>query len=248
MELNRLEVTEGVDMLGGATLPRAISHRDPRIEGYLDQVTARLPRHLSPTSRQAEREELAAHLDALVSAHLELGADENTAVLAALHEFGDARRLGKRLAGALEQAQGPAQLSLRNGLIVSATFLALFVSFPAFLGNGSVGWPGYPMVALGPAPLDRLFDIALPWALGYLWGRYQPVGVRWWALVVAPTLLAAAFLPFTAALPGHDALLELLARSFLLMKWGMGICSAAGLTVTMRLLREQCTHRHAATG
>ena len=242
MEFNRLEVTES----GPIALPKAVSPRDPRIEAYLDEVTARLPRHLSPLSRQAEREELAAHLDALVAAHQELGTDENTAVLAALHEFGDARRLGKRLAGALEQAQGPEQLSLRNGLMVSGAFLALFVLFPAFLGNGAVGWPGYPVVALGPAPLDRLFDIALPWAFGYLWGRYQPVGVRWWALIVAPTLLAAALLPFTAALPGHDAQLELLARSFLLMKWGMGICSAAGLTVTMRLLREQCTRQHAA--
>jgi hypothetical protein len=215
----------------------SVPARDPRIEAYLDQVVARLPRDMSPASRQAERGELAAHLDALVAAHVELGVDEDTAVLAALHEFGDARRLGKRLAGAWERVRGSEQISLGAGVVVSGAFLAFLLLFPVFLSNDAQGLPGYPTVSLGPAPVGFWFDLALPCVSGFLWGHYRLVGARWWGVVVVPALLAAAILPFASALPS-DALLELMARSFLLMKWGMGICSAAGFTVTLRLLRE----------
>jgi hypothetical protein len=241
MEHNRLEARRdevGSSASASTESARPGALRDARVEAYLDRVLERLPRGMSPTARHGERVELASHLDALVAAHVELGADEDTAVQAALHEFGDARQLGRRLSRACRQLDAP-----RGGLAVVALFALMCVGFPTFLSGGL---PQYPTLSLGPPPLGWWIDLAIPCYAGYLWGRYQPVGARWWAMVVLPLLLGAA-LPLAAGSVG-DGSLELLARGFLLLKWAMVTCGAAGVTVSAWLYREQRDLGHPGIG
>jgi len=70
---------------------------EARIEDYLDCVTA--PLLALPGERcTGIRDELRSHLQALVTAHEELGASPDEAALAAQHQFGDPRRVGRDLA------------------------------------------------------------------------------------------------------------------------------------------------------
>lgn len=65
-----------------------------RLEQYLDEVSRPLT-PLGETARREWREEARQHLDDLVAAHAELGASENEAIEAALHQFGDAAKIGR---------------------------------------------------------------------------------------------------------------------------------------------------------
>ena len=73
--------------------------RHPAIEAFLTDVGARL-RRLPEARRAAEREELAQHLDLLVTAYRARGMDADAAARAAIERFGRAERIGADLAKA----------------------------------------------------------------------------------------------------------------------------------------------------
>src|SRR5688572_14219264 len=58
--------------------PREGIPPDPRVEEYLARVASQLPRTMSPACRLEHHAELAAHLQALAEAHIELGSDRET--------------------------------------------------------------------------------------------------------------------------------------------------------------------------
>jgi hypothetical protein len=220
----------------------ATASRDARLEEYLDRVTARLPREMSPEARAEERRELALHLDALVAAHLELGRDDETAVLAALREFGCADRLARQMARAIRRG---IHRTLRTSRLLLVSAGLFYCGFSAYLLEG------FPSIELGPAIAQRAggfcLDLLIPAIAGYVWGRHRPVGLRWWGQVVLPLLLLSAVLPVTLEMP-HEAVLLLFAHGFLLMKWAMATCGMAGLTVTFGLLWERWSGRAAPFG
>ena len=70
---------------------------DERVEGFYQRLNVQLRK--MPLEQRAEvHQELRQHLEALVAAHEELGATPQEAVAAALRQFGDPRRIGRRLA------------------------------------------------------------------------------------------------------------------------------------------------------
>jgi len=184
---------------------------------------------MSPAARADERRELAAHLDALVAAHLELGRDEETAVRSALQEFGSADHLGRQLARSLKRG-------MRANLPPSVVWCAVC----EFLLCGLLlfGLREYPSVSLGAEPPAFLLDMLIPALAGFAWGRWRPVGRMWFATVLAPLLLMGLLLPLSADAPVGARLL-LAAYGLLLMKWAMVASAVAGLTVTIGLLRAE---------
>ena len=197
--------------------------RDPRIEAYLDEVFTPLA-GVAPCARRLElRIELAAHVDALVEAHLELGSEPDAAVRAALEQLGDARRLGRvwarewRRPASAPPWRGTASLgsTLFAGsiLLTSACFGAvLLVTLEHFLGH-------------------NLFEIALggpllPLAAGCtagLWHGRHPLGSRRGLL-----LIALASLGVSLVMSDADPRPPVVTLIRLLM-WMMTACSTAGL-------------------
>ena len=85
------------------------------LEVYLDECEAPLAR-LPETERAGWRDEAQQHLVALVEAHIELGASEEEAVEAALRQFGEPNRLGKKLAVAMRRTACPRAEAHRRGV------------------------------------------------------------------------------------------------------------------------------------
>jgi hypothetical protein len=204
--------------------------RDPRIEAYLDQVVTQLPRRMSPACRLEHRAELAAHLEALVDAHIELGNDEETAALGALQRFGSAKELGRQLSREWKRS---ARLRAPVGELVAAACTFLYTSglflFELF--------PEWPAAALGPGAVGRCLDLLAPCFAGYHWGGSRSVTSRSLGIILFAGLLAAALLPLQQDCQGVPAL-QLFARVLLLMKWLILLCSTAGLTAALRVLGE----------
>jgi hypothetical protein len=73
--------------------------RHPAIAAFLSEVDARL-RALSPERRAEERDEIAQHLELLVTANRVRGMEGDDAVRAAVRRFGRANALGAALAAA----------------------------------------------------------------------------------------------------------------------------------------------------
>jgi hypothetical protein len=90
-----------------------------QLEAYLDECEAPLAR-LPVTERDEWRDEARQHLLALVEAHLELGRSEEEAVEAALRQFGEPRRLGKRLAAAMHRTSCSRAEAHRRGIVAWA--------------------------------------------------------------------------------------------------------------------------------
>ena len=70
--------------------------RHPAIEAFLSKIDARL-RRLPEARRASERDELAQHLDLLVTAYGARGMDADAAARAAIERFGRAERIGAEL-------------------------------------------------------------------------------------------------------------------------------------------------------
>jgi hypothetical protein len=209
--------------------------RDPLIEVYLGEVSDRLPHGMTPVCRLEQRAELRDHLEALVDAHQELGADEDRAVLAALKQFGSAEELGHRLS---QEWKRSAHVRASAGELVTAAGVCL--------GMMSVWglYSGWPTVDLGLGAFGPAFDALLPCVAGYFWARRFPrFGSPGIALLAA--LLAAAMLPLPPEYQGLTAL-HLAARALLVMKWAIVGGGAAGLTVTLRALADRWRKRRLA--
>jgi hypothetical protein len=232
MEHNQLESASPSSGRKAASISSdrpAAPTRDPRLEAYLTRVVERLPRQMSPAARAAERQELAAHLDALVAAHLELGRDEETAVLSALQEFGDAKQLGRQLARSIKRGKRPNVPSSVHWCGACEFFLCGLILF---------GFRDYPSLSLGSQPSGLFFDMLIPTLAGFAWGYWRPVGRRWLGMVVAPLALACLLLPMSPEAPNGVGLM-LGAYALLFAKWAMVASTIAGLTVSIGLLRAE---------
>jgi hypothetical protein len=101
--------------------------RHPAIEAFLTDVDARLRR--GPADRRAaEREELAQHLDLLVTAYAARGLDADAAARAAVERFGHAERIGADLAKAGRKTAEYARFFAWYSASIVVAYLALFWS------------------------------------------------------------------------------------------------------------------------
>ena len=208
--------------------------RDPRIEEYLDRIASQLPRRMSVLARQEQRAELAAHLDALVDAYVELGAAEDEAVLAALERFGPAEEWGRQLSR--EWKRSAHQSASSGALAVIAAVCA----------GGVFVWALYPeWPAIRAGALTGCLDLGLPCLVGCFWSRRGFVGSRWPRILMLAGLLAGALLPLEQQYPTLPAL-HVAARLLLFMKWMVVGGSAAGLTTALQALTKRWQKRQLA--
>jgi hypothetical protein len=101
--------------------------RHPAIEAFLADVDQRL-RRLPAERRAAERDELAQHLDLLVTAHRARGMDDDAAARAAIERFGRAERIGADLAKAGRKTAEYVKFAVAYATFIVAAYLALFWS------------------------------------------------------------------------------------------------------------------------
>jgi hypothetical protein len=204
----------------------------PRIEAYLDEVFAPLAGVVPCARTQELRAEMAAHLEALVEAHRELGSEPEAAVRAALEQLGDARRLGREWA---RECRRPASRTPGQG--THSLGSALFASL-TLLASGSLG--ASLLIGLEQHLGHNLFELALggpmlPLAAGAMVGRWHgrhPLGSRWGLLLIA---LAGAGISFimTTADPRPP-----LATVIRVLLWLMTACASAGLGALMASGKE----------
>lgn len=191
---------------------------------YLNDVVRHLGKAVSPMRSREIRRELAAHLEALTDAYIELGYTPDEAVEAALRQFGSARKVGAAYR-AVAKSSAP---SLRSALVTAPLFLFALLFFSSItLAVGEVfGVPALGAVLCGPF---------LPILLGLYWGNRSPgTGSRWSPLlpVVFTSLLTTLTVPtpdYLGYLPFHG--MWALAQ---LCMWLIVACAAAGLHVAAR--------------
>jgi len=106
-------------------------NRHPSIEAFLAAVDERL-RRLPAGRRAAERDELAQHLDLLVTAYIARGMDDTAAATAAIDRFGRAERIGADLQRAWQREHDKTRAYVRFFLAYAAfivvAYLGLFWS------------------------------------------------------------------------------------------------------------------------
>ena len=106
-------------------------NRHPSIGTFLANVEKRLHR-LPAERRAAEREELAQHLDLLVTAYRACGMDETAAATAAIERFGRAERIGADLQGAWQRERDKTReyvlFFLAYAAFIVVAYLGLFWS------------------------------------------------------------------------------------------------------------------------
>lgn len=105
----------------------AETRRPLEIEAFLSGIDRRL-RGLPAERRAAEREELAQHLDLLVTAYRARGMDEAAAAAAAIQRFGRAERIGADLATADRKTAQYVRFAVAYAAFIVAAYLALFWS------------------------------------------------------------------------------------------------------------------------
>jgi hypothetical protein len=103
------------------------TNRHPAIVAFLTDVDARL-RRLPADRRAAERDELAQHLDLLVTAYRARGMDADAAAGAAIERFGRAERIGADLAQAGRKTAEYARFFAWYAAFIVGAYLALFWS------------------------------------------------------------------------------------------------------------------------
>jgi hypothetical protein len=102
--------------------------RHPAIEAFLSEIDGRL-RRLPEARRAAERDELAQHLDLLVTGYRARGMDEAQAVAAAVERFGGAERIGAQLHAAWHrQTREYVGFFVAYAAFIVVAYLALFWS------------------------------------------------------------------------------------------------------------------------
>ena len=105
------------------------TNRHPAIEAFLSKIDARL-RRLPEDRRASERDELAQHLDLLVTAYGARGMDADAAARAAIERFGRAERIGAELHQAWHgrKAGEYARFFVAYAAFIVVAYLALFAS------------------------------------------------------------------------------------------------------------------------
>lgn len=139
--------------------------RNARLDDYLDRVVAPLVDHVPHARRRELRAELGAHLEALVDAHLELGATPEEALTAALKQFGSPRRVGQYwLREWRRERPAPPDSALRTAYVGLLCFLP--ATLLAWIANNAA-------VAVGGNALSALLvlnTLLFPIAAGLLTG------------------------------------------------------------------------------
>ncbi|MCW3051252.1 MAG: FtsW/RodA/SpoVE family cell cycle protein [Chthonomonadales bacterium] len=77
--------------------PQSEASPSSQIEDYLDHLCALLIHKRTYQQRLAIREEVRSHLLVLAAGHEELGSNPVEAIQAAIHQFGDAKQIGRSL-------------------------------------------------------------------------------------------------------------------------------------------------------
>lgn len=199
--------------------------RDPQVEEYLDQVVSRIGRTVNVSQRQGIKRELAAHLEALIDAYLELGSSQQDAIDAALRQFGSARKIGDAYR---RSAQG-ALLSFRDCLIAAplCLFAILYFGYVTLVMGEVFGTPAYTQLLSGPL---------VPLLLGFNWARRDTFRTEGWSplwSVTAACALTTLLVPtpsyFGGFLPFHG-----LWFTAQLCMWLILACAAAGLRAAGR--------------
>jgi hypothetical protein len=101
--------------------------RHPAIDAFLTDVDTRL-RRVPADRRAAERDELAQHLDLLVTAYSARGLDADAAARAAVERFGRAERIGADLAKAGSKTAEYARFFAWYSAFIVGAYLVLFWS------------------------------------------------------------------------------------------------------------------------
>lgn len=96
----------------------------PDVAAFLAAIEDRLP----SGRRAAEREELAQHLDLLVTACRARGMDADAAARSAIERFGRAERIGADLAMAGRKTAEYVKFAIWYGAFIAGAYLALFWS------------------------------------------------------------------------------------------------------------------------
>jgi hypothetical protein len=145
------------------------------IEDYLDRVVAPLAEEVPHARRRELRAELGAHLEALVAAHLELGAIPEEAVSAALQQFGSPRAVGQEWLRSWRRVEPARPASpLRTAGIGLLCFLP--ASLFAWLANNAAVAIGNSQVAGWLLFNSLLFPVAAGLLTGLLSRRRHGFG------------------------------------------------------------------------
>lgn len=167
-----------------------------RLEAYLDECEAPLAR-CTGTERAEWRDEARQHLIALMELHVELGASEEEALEAALRQFGEPGRLGKKLATAMHRTGSPSAGSHHRGIV--AWTLAWDLGFaviaitrllwtPPDAGNGSWGPAATAWSMTGAAAICVAGHLLAKGMLGRAAGKHR-----------VPLFLAITYVGYTLA-------------------------------------------------
>jgi hypothetical protein len=174
--------------------------RDPRVEDYLDHVSAPLIGTVPYARRVELRTELREHLEAFVATHEELGSSRDVAVLMALRQFGPPREVGRMWAREWKQGAATARLQ------------------PAWRAMG---------IGLGSFGLASLMAVAMPFMVNPSPTMGPLSGIAWPILLVGIFPLAAGLMTGLLAPARHAlgsffalALLVLTSAALGLSGWG----------------------------
>ncbi len=124
------------------------------------------PLQKMPVQDRAElHTEMRQHLDALVAAHLELGASPVEALDAAIKQFGSPRKTGKNLFREWQRTQGASRSFLRTLLVHAAGVISWLLVLEA--------------CAYGMFPTPEAWLLVVPpITIGLIWGRIGPRQLR----------------------------------------------------------------------
>ncbi len=179
--------------------------QDEQLDVFFRRLNAPLRR--MPSQERAElHQELRAHLDALVAAHLELGASPEQAVELALRSFGNPGRIGRRLFWQWRRGQWRGVSPEMKAVL---TMLGLYVASTAGLLAALVWSYTFPPLrgAMPEAALRLTLLVGVPSLAGLVLGRLLPkqalAGAFYAtvALTLMPLSVALACAPF-----GDDAI------------------------------------------
>jgi hypothetical protein len=187
--------------------PAEAAEPDPRIEDYLDRVSAPLVDLVSYDTRQELRAELRSHLEALSASYEELGASRDRAVRAALRQLGDARLVADRYAQLSSGALSPGgSLPAWAGVLAAFACAGLVEPISQFLTAWlpGCGWGNHALlwdIIVHGAPLTGMLGLGV--------GLVTPRRANWLTLGIAAliplTLLGESLQQFLVAFSAHGA-------------------------------------------
>lgn len=207
----------------------------PQLELYLDRFCAPLVRTVPAEPLRELRAEVRCHLEALVDAHVELGASRDEAVEAALRQFGKPQTIGRQWAR---------QWRRHEPSLPFLGFSAAFCATVAF-SFGMMGVDG----------LRSAFDLTLlhaalagpvvPMLTGYLWGKRSNLPAHQPLSLLALISVSISLVMYEAPYPDYAVSLFVSQMLAQLLLWLLTALGTAGLTRTADLLKRRLRGRAA---